>query len=541
MGLKSWMFVLWMSVGVMFNGCGTEVSSCSEGEIVLADGSCGLEQSVLDSDESNTGTSLAVLNTDQVAEDKRESESQTEEVTRVNNVSTTTNETNTNPTDENSDNSTETLTTSTQSVETNTDTQEENSATTVNYKTLPQSMSENLNVGFGGRNAYPFAKEGSDSAIWVNSVTLMLNEHIAENAYYQTIRNFDGDKFKTLQQYLVKSKYISYWITEGWEESWYTPSKIQEAMDAGYIPVFIYWYFGDKLTSVPSGETLSNYYEDNQKVANFLNQLNGTKLFIMEPEFNKDAILENNSTQTAFATIISTAIDTIESNSSDIYFSLCMTDRGSRGATSTLPSCGYDNCALGDKHSWSETELIYKTLDEKLSFISFQEMVAQFSRDPSNPGSWNEPNPIAYTKDETGVDYLAQRIVNFSAYLNESHNKPVFLPYLSIATATWNDSDSTGTVSDGEIDKEGWINIPEQVYGALANEREALKNSGLFGYMPMALFDNPRQDYGGYQYFMQNEYHLGLIQSSAEDETDKYIYGDLAYKGDVLEQIFGAL
>lgn len=462
MGLKSWIFVFWVSVGVMLSGCGgTEVSICSKGEVLLEDGSCGFENNLLESNEKNN--------------------------------------------------------------------------------TLPQFLSDNLNVGFGGSNAYPFAKEGSDSAIWMNNVTLMLDENITENSFYHTIRNFNRDKFKTLQQYLVKSKYISYWITEGWEERWYTPSKIQEVMDKGYIPVFIYWYFGDKLSSVPSGETLSKYYEDNHKVANFLNQLHGTKLFIMEPEFNKNAILENNATQTAFANIISNAIDNIESNSSDIYFSLCMTDRGSRGVTETISSCGYDNCALGDKHSWGETKLIYKMLDKQLSFISFQEMVAQFSRDPSHPGSWNAPNPIAYTKDEIGVDYLAQRIVNFSTYLHETYHKPVFLPYLSVATATWDDSDSSGTVSDEEIDKEGWINIPEEVYGGLANERETLKNSGLFGYMPMALFDNPRQDYGGYQYFMQNEYHLGLIQSSAEDETDQYIYGDLEYKGDVLEEIFGEL
>nr|MCH9739565.1 hypothetical protein [Campylobacterota bacterium] len=427
-----------------------------------------------------------------------------------------------------------------QPIENNTTTPSENNETN-QTKVLPSELSNSLNVGFGGRNAYPFAKEGVEDAIWVNSVSLMLNENLADNGYYQTIRNFDGDKFKTLQQYLVKSKYISYWITEGWQESWFTPSKIQEAMDAGYIPVFIYWYFGDKLTSVPSGETLTDYYEDNQKVANFIKELNGTKLFIMEPEFNKNAILENNDTQIAFANIMGQAIDNIDANVSDIYFSLCMTDRGNRGATSTVTSCGYDNCALGDKHSWSETELIYKTLGDKLSFISFQEMVAQFSRNPFNPGSWDEPNPIAYTNEETGIEYLAQRISNFSAYLKETHNKPVFLPYLSIATATWIDTDSNGTISSDEVDKEGWRHIPAQVYEGLALQKESMKANGLFGYMPMALFDNPRQDYNGYQYFMQNEYHLGLIQTSAEDETDKYIYGDLDFKGDVLEHIFGVL
>lgn len=112
---------------------------------------------------------------------------------------------------------------------------------------------------------------------------------------------------------------------------------------------------------------------------------------------------------------------------------------------------------------------------------------------------------------------------------------------MAIATATWDDSDNNGSISDSELDLEGWKQVPQNVYEGLANRKDSLKSSGLFGYLPMVLFDNPRHDYGGYQYFMQNEYHLGLIQSSAEDETDEYIYGDLEFKGDVLEHIFGAI
>ncbi|MBD3794094.1 MAG: hypothetical protein IE889_08070 [Campylobacterales bacterium] len=167
-------------------------------------------------------------------------------------------------------------------------------------------------------------------------------------------------------------------------------------------------------------------------------------------------------------------------------------------------------------------------------------MVAQFSRNPSDPGGWSTPNPIAYTEENLGINYLAQRIANFSAYLSETHHKPVFLPYISIATATWTDSNNDGQLSDDEVDKEGWKHIPDTIYGGLDQQREQLHTNGLFGYLPMALFDDPRHDYGGYQYFMQNEYHLGLIQTGAEDETDKYIYGDLVFKGSVLDYIFGA-
>lgn len=408
-------------------------------------------------------------------------------------------------------------------------------------KPLPKALTNTINVGFGGRNAYSFASENSDSPIWVNSVSLLLNESMAENSSMQQIKNFDAEQFTTLQKYLVKSKYLAYWITKGWEENWFTLSRIQEAMDAGYVPVFIYYYFGDELSAVPSGDVLTNYYEDTKRVANLLKALNGTKLVIMEPEFNKEAILESNASMRAFAEIMAQGIDNLEENVSDVYFSLCMTDTGRRGVNVVADSCGYDNCALGDQNAWSEADEIYDFLKDKISFLSFQEMVAQFSRDPLNPGAWESPNPINYTDEEIGIEYLDERILNFSAYLHKKYNKPVFVPYITIPTATWDDLDNSETISSDEVNKEGWRLVPQEVYGGLKGRQEALKESGLFGYLPMALFDNPRQDYGGYQYFIDDEYHFGLIETSAEDAVDKYIYGDLSFKGNVLEKVFGEL
>lgn len=408
-------------------------------------------------------------------------------------------------------------------------------------KPLPQELLENIAVGFGGRNAFPFAKEESEEAVWLNTTDLILDENLAQNRNVQSIQNVDVDKFTQLQKYLVKSKYVAYWITKGWEESWFSPKKIQELMDVGYVPVFIYYYFGDALDAVPSGRLLEEYYEDNHRVSKLMQALKGTKLFIMEPEFNKDEIMENNASMKAFAEVMAQGIEYIEQNVSDIYFSLCMTDRGIREANVSSRSCGYDNCALGDKYTWSQSDLIYELLGDKLSFISFQEMVAQFSRDPENSGSWNSPSPKAFSEVYSGIHHLDERILNLAQYLYTRFKKPVFVPYMTIPTATWSDHDNSNTIDNDEIDKEGWNPMAEMVYRGLKNRQEDLHASGLLGYLPMALFDNPRQDFGGYQYFMNNEYHLGLIQSGAEDGVDKYIHGDLEFKGDVLEEVFGAI
>ena len=408
--------------------------------------------------------------------------------------------------------------------------------TTITTSTL--DVFNSFNVGFAGAYATPFASTVADEKIWMSSVNLTTDEEIGSNSYYNGIKNFNPTAFSSLQQSLKKSKFLVYWFTEGWDESWFNATKIQTAMDAGYIPVFNYWYFGDKLDGIPSTTQQADYQADNQRIATFLNKLNGTKFLIMEPEFNKNSILESETTQHDFASIIGSAIDTIKSNTSDVYFSLAMTDKGSRGVSSTYEKCGYTTCALGDKYEWGKPSIVYNDLINKLDFISFQEMLAQFSRDPSNSGTWTNPIPIAYSNDDTGIEFLAERISNFALFLKEKYNKPVFLPYISIATASWNDTNNNQLLEDSEIDYSGWETEADNAYQSLSAIKSELQANGLFGFALMSLFDNPQHDVGGYQYFMQNEYHLGVLKSSAKDAIDIASFGDIVPKGSIINSVF---
>jgi hypothetical protein len=310
-------------------------------------------------------------------------------------------------------------------------------------------------------------------------------------------------------------------------------------MDKGYVPVFVYWYFGDEMNGVPSDSEAEAYYANCEKVADFLQELHGTKVVIMEPEFNKEEIVSSEENQHAFARIIARGIDTIRSKNADTLFSLCMMDTGNQGVDQTYDKCGYENCALGDKYEWGRSEIVYDDLKEKIDFVSFQEMVGQFSRDPQNQGTWDSPNPKAYSDEEVGIDYLARRIVNFAGFLHEKYKKPVFVPYIAIASATWHDANENGNIDVDEVDEEGWEDKIVQTYGELQERKEELVQNGLFGYAAMALFDHPRHDYGGYQFFMKNEYHLGIIKTGAEDEVDAHRLGDIMPKGEVLEALFG--
>ncbi|MCK4440587.1 MAG: hypothetical protein KAU90_01185, partial [Sulfurovaceae bacterium] len=349
------------------------------------------------------------------------------------------------------------------------------------------------------------------------------------------------EKFTRLHNYVKDSKFMTFWFVDGWKESWFDLDSIQEAMNAGHIPVFSYWYFGDKLVEgMPDSQKLEKYKEDNLRVANLLKSLHGTKMLIMEPEFNKPAVLESEDTQHKFASIISDAIDIIKKeNPTELLFTLSMMDIGSRGVNNTMQRCGYENCSLGDKYAWNRSDIVFSDLVEKLDFISFHQIMAQFSRDYNNPGGWDTPNFRVYSEDEIGVDFLADRIANMSLYLHEKYHKPIFMPYVTIATATWDDINNDNNVTDNEINYFGWEKKANNFYKRMEELRPTLKANGMFGFSPMALFDNPRQDYGGYQYFMQNEYHLGIIATDSIDEEDKAPDGNLYFKGNILDHIYG--
>jgi len=403
---------------------------------------------------------------------------------------------------------------------------------------VPKKLFSKFNIGFGGAYAYPFTSNSGNDKIWVSSVDLVLDNNIENNSYYSNIKNFDATAFDNLQNSLKHSKFLVYWLVKGWDESWFNITKIQKAIDAGYIPVFNYWYFGDRLDGIPTAQEQSEYTQDNAKVAKFLSKLKGTKLLIMEPEFNKQVIVSSEDRQHKFASIIGSAIDNIKSKTDNILFSLAMMDTGSRGENSTYAKCGFDNCSLGDKYEWGKPSIVYNDLSNKLDFISFQEMVAQFSRNPNNPGDWNNPNPIAYNNADIGIDNLSTRIANFSEYLHKKYKKPVFLPYIAIATATWSDTNSNGSIENSEIDYNGWEDKANSVYQELSNMKTELLNKGLFGFAPMALFDDPQHDVGGYQFFMQNEYHLGIIKSSAVDGVDIAPNGDITPKSNIINSLF---
>ncbi|MDQ7038800.1 MAG: hypothetical protein Q9N26_06335 [Aquificota bacterium] len=378
-----------------------------------------------------------------------------------------------------------------------------------------------LGVGFGDRFFWDFyGKDGS--VIWMSVHDLLLDENIDTN--YADIDRFDPVAFKNLQGYLRNSRFLVFWLTKGWRESWFDIDQLNVLMSAGYVPVFMYWYFGDSLDGVPSDTEVEEFMADVDRVILFLRKLKGRKILIFEPEFNVPGIVDDPVAGEEFAGIMETAVKKVRSEVPDVLISLCMMDSGSRDLNETNPSCGFENCALGDIGSWIKADNVYSHLITSLDFICFQQMVSQLSRDPSDPSKVK-----IYTDEEIGIDLLPERILNLTEFLRDLYGKPVLLGYIAVASGTW---------TNGEFDPRGWDTKVVQTFRRLREIRPLLKEAGMFGYIPMMIFDHPQHDEGGYHFFLRNEHHLGIVRTSAEEEVDLHLYGDIEPKGSVLDEIY---
>ncbi len=392
----------------------------------------------------------------------------------------------------------------------------------------PNIKVPSLTMGITLRMGYPFyMKNGSIE--WMEGLNFLMDENLS-NFDYENIEDFNKTSFIKTINFVKKRKYFTTWFNYSWFENnspknWYPLHSIQKAMNNGYIPVFIFYYFGDRfVTSPPPEKEIEKYYLDTQIFADFISELKGEKIVIIEPEFNKPYI-NNSKNGKKMAEVFSTAIDIIKEKNPNTKITLCMMDTGDRGVEEKLKKCGYENCSLGDKYEWSLADNVYKYLVDKLDYISFQEMVSQFYK--------KGDKLIKLTENDTGIDNLHLRINNFSKFLFKKYKKPVMLAYVAIASGTWNDKNKNGKIEENEFNPEGWNKKIYNFYYQMVKIKKELNKNGLFLYTPMALIDNPLHDKGGSQFFDRNEYHLGLINTGAEDEKDEALYGNLRFKASI--------
>ncbi len=204
--------------------------------------------------------------------------------------------------------------------------------------------------------------------------------------------------FTALKQESPNVNAVSMWITKGWRENWYPADKINLMIKKGYVPVFIFYWFGDNISPKYVKENKENYFFDLKRFASFLKKIHGKKIVIINPEYNENGMASSKNFDILQAKSI-----LILKEIKNTFVGICPGDFGNYNV-------------LWDKTNWDMYLPSMKYSAMLSDFIAFQEMRA-LTRN---------------TKEQ--ISNTPLRALAFATYLHQKFKKPTFLAYLAVSS-----------------------------------------------------------------------------------------------------------
>jgi len=271
---------------------------------------------------------------------------------------------------------------------------------------------------------------------------------------------------EVLKKELPNVNAISMWITRDWQEEWYPANKVNEIIKKGYTPIFIFYWFADDISPSYVRKKQRKYYESLNRFINYLQQIKGEKIVILNPEYN-----ETGMSDSIFFDLLQTqSIKMIKDSVKNVKVGICLGDFG-------------DYEKANDIQNW-EMDRLSLTFSSKASdFIAFQEMRA-ITR--------NTPKEILTTP---------KRILQYSKYLYNTYKKPTFLAYIAISSYKANDLQT-------KVFKDLLKYIPEY-------KKAKMIGINLFNYI-----DVPEHE----GYFLEAEKHFGIKKANGEEKKSFYYF-----------------
>lgn len=251
---------------------------------------------------------------------------------------------------------------------------------------------------------------------------------------------------------------VSLWVDRGWDEHWYKLLDIQsKVIDKGYTPIFFFYWFGGDISPLMVKQRRIDYLHDLEKLVRFIDQLNGEKIVILNPEFNMNGIEDYEP----FNDLLMESIRLVK-QANNTKVSVCIGDFGY-----------YEK--ISDEYSWQLFHLSIHQAIKEVDFIAFQEMRGV---------TRNNTEEILKTPE---------RSLKFATFLTEKYQKPTFLAYLALSS----------------YGKDG-LQLQEQVYQGFADLMpKFIEEGNLIGFNTFHLMDEPNQK----GYFNEAEKHFGIIDS----------------------------
>ncbi len=205
--------------------------------------------------------------------------------------------------------------------------------------------------------------------------------------------------FQFLKREVPNVNAVSMWITKGWKQDWYPAITINKAIQRGYIPIFIFYWFGDDISPKYVKKHKKEYLKDLKRFSDFLTKIKGPKIVILNPEYNENKM----NASRLFDILQAHSILIIKEKNPKAKIGICLGDFG-------------DYNLIWDTLNW-DLNLPSLNYSAKLSdFIAFQEMRA-LTRN---------------TKEQ--ILNTPLRALAFATYLHKKFKKPTFLAYLAISS-----------------------------------------------------------------------------------------------------------
>lgn len=251
---------------------------------------------------------------------------------------------------------------------------------------------------------------------------------------------------------------ITIWLTRDWKDSWYKIEDIQtKIIDRGYTPIFIFYWFADDISPEFVKQNKKDYLIDLRRMVWFLDQLDGEKIVILNPEFNENGI----ESHEPFNDLLIESINLVK-QVKQTKVSFCIGDFGN-----------YQN--ISDEENWKNFHPSVHRAIKHVDFITFQEM---------RGSTRNKAVEILKTP---------KRSLAFATYLTKTYHKPTFLAYLALP-------------SYGE----NGLKTQEKVYQEYAKLMpKFIKQGNLIGFNSFHLMDVPHH----VGYFKEAEKHFGLVDA----------------------------
>ncbi len=251
---------------------------------------------------------------------------------------------------------------------------------------------------------------------------------------------------------------VTLWITRNWEKDWYEADRVQrDIIDKGYVPLFIFYYFGDDISPSFVKSHRKDYFRHLKRFLHYLKRIDGQKIVVLNPEYNMAGTGKWPEMNKIFLKSYK-----ILRRDPQLVVGPCVGDFG-------------DYTKVNEPQEWRLFDPSLKEAAKTADFIAFQEMRAL---------TRNRPEDIRKT---------AARAYHLSRYLYRTYRKPTLLAYVAISSYGQN-----GEKIQADAFKSFVRYLPKMV------EEGHLMLLGLFHYF----------DYPGHKgYFKKAEEHFGVLHS----------------------------